>query len=79
MDISPILFWNAIITLVYLPTIYSIRQNAQTIDRLEVLVNKTREEIPKYYVTKQELHKDIERIFDRLDKLDEKIDKLIGQ
>jgi|TARA_Y100000033_G_scaffold17380_1_gene16290 archaellum component FlaC len=79
MDISPILFWNAIITLVYLPTIYSIRQNAQTIDRLEVLVNKTREEIPKYYVTKQDLHKDIERIFDRLDKLDEKIDKLIGQ
>tara|TARA_B100000085_G_C18518255_1_gene502587 strand:- start:452 stop:691 length:240 start_codon:yes stop_codon:yes gene_type:complete len=79
MDISPILFWNAIITLVYLPTIYSIRQNAQSIDRLEVLVNKTREEIPKYYVTKQDLHKDIERIFDRLDKLDEKIDKLIGQ
>ena len=79
MDISPILFWNAIITLVYLPTIYNIRQNAQAIDRLEVLVNKTREEIPKYYVTKQDLHKDIERIFDRLDKLDEKIDKLIGQ
>ena len=78
MDISPILFWNAIITLVYLPTIYSIRQNAQAIDRLEVLVNKTREEIPKYYVTKQDLHKDIERIFDRLDKLDEKIDKLIA-
>jgi len=43
------------------------------------LVNKTREEIPKYYVTKQDLHKDIERIFDRLDKLDEKIDKLIGK
>jgi hypothetical protein len=79
MDISPILFWNAIITLVYLPTIYSIRQNVQAIDRLEVLVNKTREEIPKYYVTKQDLHKDIERIFDRLDKLDEKIDKLIGK
>ena len=79
MDISPILLWNAIITLVYLPTIYSIRQNAQAIDRLEVLVNKTREEIPKYYVTKQDLHKDIERIFDRLDKLDEKIDKLIGK
>jgi len=79
MDISPILFWNAIITLVYLPTIYSIRQNAQAIDRLEVLINKTIEEIPKYYVTKQDLHKDIERIFDRLDKLDEKIDKLIGK
>ena len=76
---NPILFWNAIITLVYLPTIYSIRQNVQAIDRLEVLVNKTREEIPKYYVTKQDLHKDIERIFDRLDKLDEKIDKLIGK
>ena len=77
MDISPILFWNAIITLVYVPMVYSIRSNASNIQRVEILLNKTREEIPTRYATKQDLHLDMQRIFDRLDKLDEKIDKLI--
>lgn len=79
MDISPILFWNAVITLVYIPIIHSIRTNASHIQRVEVLLNKTREEIPTRYATKQDLHLDMQRIFDRLDKLDEKIDKLIGK
>lgn len=75
---NPILFWNAIITLVYVPIIYSIRMNASDIKRTEVLLNKTREEIPTRYATKQDLHLDMQRIFDRLDKLDGKIDKLIA-
>tara|TARA_R100001460_G_C3481372_1_gene168339 strand:- start:6 stop:242 length:237 start_codon:yes stop_codon:yes gene_type:complete len=75
---NPIILWNAFITLVYVPIIYSIRSNASDIQRLEILINKTREEIPMRYVTKQDLHTDIERIFDRLDKLDAKIDKLIS-
>jgi hypothetical protein len=66
---NPILFWNAIITLVYVPIIYSIRTNASDIQRVE---------IPSRYATKQDLHLDMQRIFDRLDKLDEKIDKLIA-
>jgi|TARA_R100000900_G_scaffold121935_2_gene96465 hypothetical protein len=75
---NPILFWNAIITLVYVPMVYSIRANASQIQRVEILLNKTREEIPTRYATKQDLHLDMQRIFDRLDKLDEKIDKLIA-
>ena len=75
---NPILFWNAIITLVYVPIIYSIRMNASDIKRTEVLLNKTREEIPTRYATKQDIHLDMQRIFDRLDKLDGKIDKLIA-
>lgn len=77
MEISPILFWNAIITLVYIPMVYSIRQNASEIKRVDILMSKTREEVAKNYVTKVDLHQDIERIFDQLDKLDQKIDKLI--
>ena len=78
MDLNPILFWNAIITLVYVPMVYNIRSNSSHIQRVEILLNKTREEIPTRYVTKQDLHTDMQRIFDRLDKLDEKIDKLIA-
>jgi predicted DNA-binding protein YlxM (UPF0122 family) len=42
-----------------------------------VLLNKTREEIAKEYVTKQEVHADINRVMDRLDRLEAKIDKLM--
>jgi hypothetical protein len=32
----------------------------------------------KEYVTKQEVHADINRVLDRLDRLDEKLDRLMG-
>jgi hypothetical protein len=41
------------------------------------LINKTREEIAKEYVSKKDFSIELERIFDKLDKLDAKIDKLI--
>jgi len=77
MDVSPILFWNVLLTLVVAPLMYNIRSNTNEIRRVAILVNKTREEIPSKYVTKLDLNEDMERLFDRLDKLDVKIDKLI--
>ena len=47
------------------------------IKRVDILLNKTREEVAKDYVTKVELTISIDRVIDRLDKLDEKMDKLI--
>lgn len=45
--------------------------------RLQVLVNRTREEVAKEYVTKAEVHADINRILDRIEGLDAKLDRLI--
>jgi len=47
------------------------------VQRLNILVNRTREEVAKEYVTKTEVHADINRVMDRLDALDAKIDRLI--
>ncbi len=77
MDVTSIIFWNVLLTLVYGPLVYSLRQNANELKRIDILVNKTREEMAKNYVTKDDLAEDLERIFDYLDKLDGKIDKLI--
>jgi len=78
MELSPIILWNALITLVYIPILTSLRNTSNEIKRVDILLNKTREELPTRYVTKQELHKDMDRIFDRFDKIDEKIDKLLN-
>ena len=45
--------------------------------RLQVLLNRTREELAKEYVTKAEVHTDINRVITRLEALDSKIDRLM--
>ncbi len=76
MELSSYLIWNAFITLVLAPVLYSIRENAKEAKRLDVLLNKTREEIAREYVTKTELKDDFNLLIDRLEKIDEKLDKL---
>ncbi len=76
MELSSYLIWNAFITLVLAPVLYSIRENAKEAKRLDVLLNKTRDEIAREYVTKTELKDDFNLLIDRLEKLDEKLDKL---
>lgn len=76
MEISSYIIWNAIITLVLGPILYSIRQNSSEAKRLDILLNKTREEIAREYVTKDELKDDMKNVMDRLEKLDEKLDRL---
>jgi hypothetical protein len=76
MELTPYLFWNIFITLVLAPILYSIRQNSEETKRLDILLNKTREEMAKEYVTKQELKADFDVLISRIDKLGEKLDKL---
>jgi hypothetical protein len=76
MELTPYLFWNIFITLVLAPILYSIRQNSEETKRLDILLNKTREEMAREYVTKTELKNDFDVLISRIDKLGEKLDKL---
>jgi hypothetical protein len=76
MELTPYLFWNIFITLVLAPVLYGIRQNTEESKRLDILLNKTREEVAREYVTKNELKDDMGRLMDRIDKIGEKLDKL---
>ena len=76
MELTPYLFWNIFITLVLAPVLYGIRQNTEESKRLDILLNKTREELAREYVTKNELKDDMGRLMDRMDKIGEKLDKL---
>jgi hypothetical protein len=63
--------------LVLAPILYGIRQNFDESKRLDILLNKTREEIPTKYATKEELKDDVSQILDRFDRLEEKLDKVL--
>jgi hypothetical protein len=58
---------------------WSLKEKSDEIKRLQILINKTREEMPKEYVTKVDLHTDINRIMDRLDRLETKIDMFMKE
>jgi predicted DNA-binding protein YlxM (UPF0122 family) len=72
-----IMLWNVFLSVLLAFTGWVLREKSAELTRLQVLLNKTREEIAKEYVTKTEVHADINRVLDRLDRLDAKIDRLM--
>jgi hypothetical protein len=58
------------------PVLYGIKSNTSEAKRIDILLNKTREEMAREYVTKTELKENFNLLIDRLEKLHEKVDKL---
>jgi hypothetical protein len=54
-----------------------LKGHADEVHRLQVLLNRTREEVAKEYVTKVEVHGDFNRVIARIDNLDAKIDRIL--
>jgi hypothetical protein len=75
MDMS--LLWNVILTGCLGLVGWTARTLWSELQRVQILLNRTREEIAKEYVTKAEVHADINRIIDRLEALDAKLDRLM--
>ncbi len=73
-----IMLWNALLSLLLTGMGWVLKEKSDEIQRIQILLNRTREEVAKEYVTKQEVHADINRVLDRLDRLDEKLDRLMG-
>jgi len=71
--------WNLVLSGVVTVVGYMLKEKSDEIKRLDILLNKTREEIAKEYVTKVDVHLDINRVLDRLDRMEAKIDTFIRE
>ena len=69
--------WNLILSAGLGLLTWVLKEKSDELARVTILLNRTREEIAKEYVTKIEVHADINRVLDRLDRLDEKLDRLM--
>jgi len=69
--------WNAVLSLLVALLGWVLREKSAELQRVTILLNRTREEMAKEYVTKAEVHADINRVLDRLDRLESKIDRLM--
>ena len=72
-EISTVIFWNVVLTLVIAPAIWMFRNQMAEVKRIDILLNRTREE----YSTKQELREDMKMVTDALHRLEDKIDKVL--
>ena len=70
-------FWNAGLTLVLGIVGFFVKEKFNELDRIQVLLNKTREEMARDYITKSEVRSDMEQIIARFDKLEAKLDRFI--
>ena len=76
MEFDSHIIWNIILTLIVAPLAWWIRTSHDEIRRQDILLNKTREEIARDYVSKRELEQDLTRILNAIQKLDEKLDRI---
>ena len=66
--------WNIIITLIIMPFAWAFNKMFTEVKRLQILLNKTREE----YATRQDLRYTSGRVMEALHRLEDKIDKVLN-
>tara|TARA_R100001443_G_C3324560_1_gene170906 strand:+ start:490 stop:720 length:231 start_codon:yes stop_codon:yes gene_type:complete len=73
MEINPILFWNGLLTVVIAPAIWVFRGVLVEMKRLDILLNKTREE----YAKRDDVKEDMHNVIEHLQRLEDKLDKIL--
>jgi hypothetical protein len=75
MDINTL--WSAALSLVMGAVWFFMREKFDELKRLDILLNKTREEIARDYTTNAEVQRITDHIDQRFNRLEAKIDQLI--
>ena len=71
--------WNILLSTALAGLGYILKDKSDELKRIDILLNKTREEVAKEYVTKVDVHLDINRVLDRLDRMEAKLDTFIRE
>ena len=68
------MLWNIVLSFISAIILWVIKSHTDEVQRIQILLNRTREEIAKEYVTKADVHDDMNRVIARLDRLEGKLD-----
>lgn len=75
MELDAMLFWNVILTMIIAPAFWAFRQMFAEVKRIQILLNKTREE----YATKTEVRENMDRLMEALHRLEDKLDRALNR
>ena len=71
--------WNVFLSFVSAALLFWVKISHDEVKRLGILLSKTREEHAEKFVTKNDMHADINRVLARLDRMDEKLDAFMKE
>lgn len=69
--------WSSGLTAVIAFVLWWVKTQHEELKRVQILLNRTREELAKEYSTKVESNTSIDRVIARLDALDAKMDRIL--
>jgi hypothetical protein len=71
-----IAIWNLILSVLLAVVGFFMASKFKELDRLSVLLNRTREEVARDHITRAEFRQDMNELLKRLDALSQKLDTL---
>ena len=74
-ELSSMLIWNVILTLVIAPALWTFRSMMSELKRIDILLNRTRED----YVTRKEMRDDMKSVLDALHRVEDKLDRVLSK
>jgi len=75
MEMSSMMFWNILLTLVVAPAFWMFRSLLAEVKRVDILLNRTRED----YATKNELREDMQQVVNALHRVEDKLDRVLSK
>ena len=73
------MLWNAGLSFVVAVMVFLLKGKFDELNRLSILLNRTREEMARDHITRSEFRQDMQQIIDRFDRLEYKIDRMISE
>lgn len=70
------MIWNAVLSVVLGIMGFIVKDKFAELQRLSILVNRTREEIARDHITRSEFRQDMKQLFDRFDQIEKKLDNM---
>ncbi len=70
--------WNIVLTAIVGLLGFVVKEKFSELQRISILLNKTREEVARDHITRSEFRADMSQLMDRFDRLERKIDAIRG-
>ena len=70
------MLWNAALSAIVAIMGFLLKGKFDELDRLSILLNRTREEVARDHITRSEFRADMAQLLDRFDRIERKLDNL---
>lgn len=70
--------WNIVLTAIVGLLGFVVKEKFSELQRISILLNKTREEVARDHITRSEFRADMSQLMDRFDRIERKIDAIRG-